>query len=113
MSDISIVEAVRDDSAARRYLKSVAEDGELPEALLSPRKWVQAIYLTKAGRLPVAPRHLARLLDVSCVVAEEVRQRIARMRAIISVALSVSLCLLGEFLQVVGIGLDTGFVGVA
>jgi hypothetical protein len=113
MSDILIIEAIRDDLVARRYLKSVVEDDELPETLLPPRKWVWALYLTDAGKLRVATKHLARLLDIPCEAAKEVGQRIARMRTAASVTLSALCLLLGEFFELVGVGLDTALVRLA
>jgi hypothetical protein len=112
MSNDSIIEAFADDVAARRFLQSAFEREVLPEALMPPRKWVQAIYLTDTGRLRVSTKHLARLLDISSEVATEVAQRLARIGRGTSVALFLYL-MVGEFLEFVGVGFDTALVRFA
>jgi hypothetical protein len=112
MSNNSIIEAFADDVAARRFLQSAFERVVLPEALMPPRKWVQAIYLTDAGKLRISRKHLVGLLDISSEVATEVAQRLARMRSETSVALFLCV-MVGEFLEFVGVGFDTALVRFA
>ena len=80
MGNTSIVEAFGDDEAARRLLEPALEDGAVPSNSILPlRHWVQAIYLTDAGRLKVSADDLAALLGVPQDVARETLRQLAGM----------------------------------
>ena len=69
---VSITEAFRDDAAAQQFLRRVLDDGASLPPLLAPRKWVQALYLTDAGRLKLSAHDVERLLNVSPGIARAV-----------------------------------------
>ena len=79
MSEVSIAKALRDDRVAQQYLRLALGVGTLPHSLLPPRKWMQALYLTDAGRLHVSAHHLGNLLDISPTIAEAVVTHLAQM----------------------------------
>jgi hypothetical protein len=130
MSEVSIGEAFRDDRAARRYLEAALKDGTLPQNSILPlSKWVQAIYLTDAGRLKIGAEHLAALLGISTGIAMDViaqLEALDRSPAMVALAkrmartyggaaigsLLGALLLLRQSLQFGGVGLDPALVGL-
>ncbi|MBS0525662.1 MAG: hypothetical protein JSS04_18680 [Proteobacteria bacterium] len=80
MPEVTIIEAFRNDGAARQYLEAAFDSGALPpDLLLPPRKWVQAIYLADGGRLKIRADHLAHILNIPYDVAKDAVKHLAKM----------------------------------
>ena len=127
MREVSIGDAFRDDQAARRYLEAALEDGVLPsDTLLPMRKWVQAIYLSNAGKAKVSAAQLAALLNIPAGMARDVAAHLAVMDGLDAIAKGMaasgrttvlsglvgSFLLLGKSLQLGGVSLDSALVGL-
>ncbi len=72
-----------DEDTAFRFLAEHSRADRIPfsDDLAPLHKWLQAIYLTNGGAIPISPDPLAMILDVPLVVAVAMLRELASFRA--------------------------------